>query len=189
MPFPAFLDTCALYGATLTDTLLRIAEQDAFRPMWSPDVLEELRHNLNKIPGLAEGAADRRIRAMTEAFPEAMVEGYEPLIAGMTCDPKDRHVLAAAVHSDSQVLVTFNLGDFPKSSVAGFDITVVHPDDFLLDQIDLHPGKVGRALLRQMNEATRPALTMPELLGRLTRAGVPKFVSEVRRHEFTRPLD
>ena len=39
MPFPAFLDTCALYGATLTDTLLRIAEQDAFRPMRSPDVL------------------------------------------------------------------------------------------------------------------------------------------------------
>ena len=130
MPFPAFLDTCALYGAALTDTLLRIAEQDAFRPMWSPDVLEELRRNLNKIPGLAERAADRRIRAMTEAFPEAMVEGYEPLIAGMTCDPKDRHVLAAAVHSDSQVLVTFNVDDFPESSVAGFDIAVVHPDDF-----------------------------------------------------------
>lgn len=107
----------------------------------------------------------------------------------MSCDPKDRHVLAAAVHSDSQVLVTFNLDDFPETSVAGFDITVVHPDDFLLDQIDLHPGKVGRALLRQMNEATHPALTMPELLGMLTRAGVPKFVSEVRRHEFTRPLD
>ena len=98
-------------------------------------------------------------------------------------------MLAAAAHSDSQVLVTFNLDDFPESSVAGFDLAVVHPDDFLLDQIDLHPGKVGRALLRQMNEATRPALTMAELLGMLTRAGVPKFVSEVRRHEFTRPLD
>ena len=140
MAFPAFLDTCVLYGATLTDTLLRIAEQDAFRPQWSSDVLEELHANLDAIPGLAPGAAERRIRAMVEAFPEAMVEGYEPLIAGMTCDPKDRHVLAAAVHSDSQVLMTFNIDDFPEDSVAGFDITVVHPDDFLLDQIDLYPG-------------------------------------------------
>lgn len=189
MAFPAFLDTCVLYGATLTDTLLRIAEEDAFSPLWSPDVLDELRRNLEAIPRLAAGAADRRIRAMAQAFPEAMVEGYEPLMPGMTCDPKDRHVLAAAVHSDSQVLVTFNVDDFPKSSVAGFDMTVVHPDDFLLDQIDLHPGKVGRAIVRQLTEATRPSLTMSELLGILTRAGVPKFVSEIRRHEFTKPLD
>lgn len=189
MAFPAFLDTCVLYGATLTDTILRIAEQDAFRPQWSSDVLEELRRNLNEIPDLGPGAADRRIAAMVEAFPEAMVEGYEPLVAGMTCDPKDRHVLAAAVHSDSQVLVTFNLGDFPEDSVAGFDIAVVHPDDFLLDQIDLHPGKVGRAILGQVTESSRPALTIPELLGALSRSGVPNFVSEVQRHKFGRATD
>lgn len=189
MASPAFLDTCVLYGATLADNFLRIAEEDAFSPLWSRDVLDEFRRNLDEIPHLKAGAADRRILAMTKAFPEALVEGYEPLVTGMTCDPKDRHVLAAAVHSESQVLVTFNLDDFPEDSVAGFDITVVHPDDFLLDQIDLHPGKVGRAIVRQMTESSRPALTMSELLGSLTRAGVPNFVSEVRRHEFTRPLD
>ena len=32
MAFPAFLDTNVLYGATLCDTMLRIAEQGAFRP-------------------------------------------------------------------------------------------------------------------------------------------------------------
>lgn len=189
MAFPAFLDTCVLYGATLNDTLLRIAEEDAFRPLRSGDVLDELCRNLTEIPTLRAGAAERRIRAMMEAFPEAMVEGHEPLIAGMTCDPKDRHVLAAAVHSDSQVLVTFNLADFPDGSVSSFGVAVVHPDDFLLDQLDLHPGKVGRAILRQLAEATRPQLTMSELLGALTRAGVPKFVSAVRRHEFTQPLE
>lgn len=108
MAFPAFLDTCVLYGANLNDTLLRIAEEDAFSPQWSPDVVEELCRNLSMIPNLPAGAADRRVKAMTDAFPEAMVEGYEPLIPIMTCDPKDRHVLAAAVHSDSQVLGGFN---------------------------------------------------------------------------------
>lgn len=80
MAFPAFLDTCVLYGANLNDTLLRIAEEDAFSPQWSPDVVEEFRRNLSMIPNLPAGAADRRVKAMTDAFPEAMVEGYEPLI-------------------------------------------------------------------------------------------------------------
>lgn len=63
MAFPAFLDTCVLYGANLNDTLLRIAEEDAFSPQWSPDVVEELRRNLSMIPNLPAGAADRRVKA------------------------------------------------------------------------------------------------------------------------------
>ena len=46
MPFPAFLDTCVRYPAYLCDTLLRLAEATAYRPLWSPDVLTELRRNL-----------------------------------------------------------------------------------------------------------------------------------------------
>jgi hypothetical protein len=36
------------------------------------------------------------------------------------------------------VLVTFNIGDFPDTSTPGDDITVFHPGDFLLDQLDLY---------------------------------------------------
>lgn len=43
---------------------------------------------------------------MEKYFPEAMVTGYEPLIAGMQNDTKDRHVVAAAVkagaHGDAR---------------------------------------------------------------------------------------
>jgi predicted nucleic acid-binding protein len=46
----------------------------------------------------------------------------------MTCDQKDRHVLAAAVRANAEVLVTFNIKDFPPDSVRDFDIQVVHPD-------------------------------------------------------------
>ena len=48
---------------------------------------------------------------MQRAFPAAEVKGYEDLIAKMTNDPKDRHVLAAAVKSGARQLVTFNLKD------------------------------------------------------------------------------
>ena len=62
--------------------------------------------------GLAEDAVKYRIGEMRRTFPDAEVRGYENIVETMTCDPKDRHVLAAAVRSDAAVLVTFNIGDF-----------------------------------------------------------------------------
>lgn len=102
----------------------------------------------------------------------------------MTCDNKDRHVLAAAVAGRAEVIVTFNTKDFPAESLQPHDVQVVMPDAFLLDQLDLYPARVGRALVRQQTEAQRPPLTMGQLLGRLARAGAPQFADEARRHEF-----
>lgn len=184
MAFPALLDTNVLFSATLNDTLLRLAEEEVFRPLWSFSILEELREVLVSEAGLTRSRADRRIDHMRAAFPMAEVTDYESIVGSMTCDAKDRHVLAAAVRGGAQVLVTFNLRDFPASATAPHDIAVVSPDSFLLDQVDLFPAQVGRALVAQMTEASRPPLTMGELLGRLSRAGVPGFAEEARRHEF-----
>lgn len=74
--------------------------------------------------------------------------------------------------------------DFPPESTAPHKIAVVTPDAFLLDQLDLHPLMVQRALVRQVTEANRPPLTMGQLLSSLARAGVTTFAEEVRRHEF-----
>lgn len=181
MSFPAFLDTCAVYGVTVTDVLLRLADEGAFRPLWSEEVLEELRRNLVK-NGVDPMAVGRRIAAMTEHFPDAMVEGYGSLVEGMTCHPKDRHVLAAAARANAEVLVTFNVKDFPPLSVAGLDIEVVHPDAFLLDQLDLYPGKTMRVLQSMVEIYDSPPLNMSDLLRILSSAGVPEFADEARRH-------
>jgi len=113
------------------------------------------------------------------SFPDAMVEGYEDLIDGMSCDPKDRHILAAAVRANAELLVTFDVNDFPDESTSAFDIVVVHPDDFMLDQLDLFPGLTIRCL-RQLTDAyDAPSVSMDELLQWLTNAGLPKFTQEV----------
>jgi hypothetical protein len=71
---------------------------------------------------------------MRLAFPDAEVTGYESLIGSMANDEKDRHVLAATVRADAEILVTFNLRDFAEQALKPFDIAAVHPDEFLLNQ-------------------------------------------------------
>ncbi len=142
--------------------------------------MAELGRNLVEA-GHAERLVDRRIGTMTAVFPDALVDGYEQLIDGMTCDPKDRHVLAAAVRANAEVLVTFNLRDFPAASAVPYEIEVVHPDSFLLDQLDLHPRLTLDTLHRLVDIDDSPPVTMDDLLEMLVRSGVPRFVEEVRR--------
>jgi hypothetical protein len=40
--FPAFLDACVLVPIKLTDLLLRLAEANTYRLLWSAEVLDEV---------------------------------------------------------------------------------------------------------------------------------------------------
>lgn len=179
MSFPAFFDTNVLSGALLNDFILELADRGLFRPLWSKDVLAELSKNLVK-NGEVPTFVDKRITTMERYFTDAMVTGYDDLVATMTNDEKDRHVLAAAVRGGAEVLVTFNTKDFPAQSVEPFHLEVVHPDDFLLDQLDLYRAPTLRAMVELTEGYDSPAMIIDDFLLALTRAGVPKFVAEAR---------
>lgn len=179
--FPALFDTNVLFGFHLNDIILAMAERGLFRPLWSEQILTELLDNLIE-HGLPPAKAQKRIDAMSHAFPDATVHGYEDLIANMTNDPKDRHVLAAGIRANCEVLVTFDLSDFPDESVAAYDIEIVHPDKFLLDQLDLYPGPTVAVLRQLLADYSTPTLEMEDLLVRVADAGAPEFASAVRRY-------
>ena len=180
MPFAVVLDTCVVYPAHLRDTLLRLAERGLYRALWSPDIIEELHRNLVEA-GIDVRLVDNLVAEMGGAFPDAEVTGYCSLLEGLTCDPKDRHVLAAAVRANASGIVTFNLDDFRAASVEPFEIEVIHPDTFLLDQLDLAPVEVIDELARQAAANRREPKTLPSILDALAKAGVPSFADEVRR--------
>lgn len=115
MPFSGFLDACVLYPSALRDTLLRVAERDLYRPLWSERVLAETRTVMIR-KGMPAERADYSLRCMGVAFEDSIVTGWEDLESSMRNHPKDRHVLAAAVRGHADVLVTFNLRDFPDTA-------------------------------------------------------------------------
>jgi predicted nucleic acid-binding protein len=136
--YSAVIDTCALVPISLCNLLLRLAEHPSFfAPRWSPDILAELKHVLQKRRALSEEKALKRIGYMCSAFPEANVVGYEGLIRSMRNHEKDRHVLAAAVKCKADAIITFNVKDFPSDSVEDYEIQVLTPDEFLVHQFHL----------------------------------------------------
>lgn len=121
------LDACVLVPQRLCSRLLTFAEEGLFAPRWSERILSETERALTKKLGVSKDRADRRIAAMSTAFPEASVYGFEALEDGLTCHPKDRHVLAAAIAAGAETLVTINLKDFPDESCSPHDITAKDP--------------------------------------------------------------
>lgn len=172
----AVLDACSLVPIRLTNTLLWLAEAGVFEVLWSEAILDEVQRNLPKL-GVSEQRAARRVATMREAFgAAALVDEYEHLIPEMTCDAKDRHVLAAAVHGGANTLVTFNLKDFPATSTAGYDIDVVHPDVFLTRLLAEQSDDVIAALHRGTADLNNPTQTVAEFLASLT-ATLPIFAN------------
>jgi len=179
--FRVLFDTCVLFKPLLCDTVLCIAEEEMFQPLWSEDILDELRRNLLR-HGVGKAGVDHRIEQMAVHFPGAMVSGYRSLIGGMTNHPKDRHVLAAAVRGRADVIVTENTRDFPGAAVAPYDLEVVDQDSFLLDQLDLDRSAVRRALDRQVSRYRREPRTVESLLEALGSPGngCPTFADALR---------
>lgn len=177
MPFSAVLDANVLYPFSLRDTLLRLAELELYTALWSERILDEMHRNLVE-HRLTDAQAASIEAAMRAAFEEAAVDPaeIERLEPAMTNDPKDRHVLAAA---DSELIVTFNLADFPPDACEPVGVEAIHPDEFLLDLHDLAPEAV-RAALEQQAADLHPAWPLEQLRDALATAGVPRFAQTVR---------
>lgn len=183
MAFGAVLDADVLFRMPLCDTLLRLAELELFDPYWSERILDEMARNLVATGRATEEAAWRRARLMGEAFEAAEVSAaaIARLEPAMTNDPKDRHVLAAAVASPAQVVVTLNRKHFPEDACDPFGIEARHPDDFLMSLHDLAPDAVRDAIERQAAALTNPPMTVAEVLDCLAGAA-PTFVETLRGH-------
>src|SRR5438552_3341726 len=114
----ATLDACVLVRSSVRDMLLRCDRADMYRCRWSEEILTEVARHLRE-EGSQPGFTERLLQAMRRAIRTAMVEDvYQALAPLMTNHPKDRHVLAAAVFSQSEYIVTDNLRDFPPASLA-----------------------------------------------------------------------
>lgn len=177
----AVLDANVLYPAPLRDFLLRLAQTDVFTPKWSGLIQEEWIRNLliNRVD-LKKSQLNKTRHAMDSAFPEANVVGFKNLIPALTLpDADDRHVLAAAIKSEADMIVTFNKKDFPPKSMQPYSIRIADPDEFVMQLTRAHFPDVLQAFLIQVNALKNPPQTTAQLLVTLENCGLKESAAAI----------
>lgn len=182
--FTALYDACVLYPAPLRDVLLELALTDLFRAKWSHMIHDEWIRNLLAVrPDLTPAQAQRTRQLMDSHVRDCLVENFEALIPSLTLpDPDDRHVFAAAIRGRADVIVTYNLKDFPEKELSKYGITAQHPDEFLTHVLDLAPGVVCGALRTVRARLTNPTRNVAIYLQTLEEQALTQFVADIRQY-------
>ena len=180
--YTALLDASVLYPAPVRDLLLSLAVADLFTAKWTTDIEREWLENLlaNR-PDLTRAQLERTCALMSKAIPDSMIEDYKRLIPTLNLpDEKDRHVLAAAIRCNADAIVTTNLKDFPQETLDTHGIEVLHPDDFVMNQIELSEPDALRAIKAMRLRLKNPAQTAIELISTIERCQMPLTASCLR---------
>jgi hypothetical protein len=181
--FTVVYDACVLYPAPLRSLLMYLALTDLFRAKWTDAIHEEWMRNVRKdYPDITQAQAARIRDLMNAHVRDCLVTDYEDLIGALTLpDPDDRHVLAAAIRAGAGVIVTSNLADFPKETLAKYGIEAQHPDEFIMYLLDQAPNLVCSAAKKQRESLKNPTLTVEQYLESLKRQGLAQTVSALRQ--------
>ena len=164
-------DACVLYSAPLRDLWMWLATTTSlFEPRWSAEIHREwMSHVLANRPDLSAERIERTRMLMDTKVEDCLVTGYEGLIDGLTLpDPDDRHVLAAAIHAQATLILTFNLRDFPDDILAPYGIQAQHPDEFLCILLEGDPESVCAAAEEHRQALKSPPKTREQYLETLT---------------------
>ncbi|MGI0483311.1 PIN domain-containing protein [Geminocystis sp. CENA526] len=159
-------DACVLYPAPLRDLLMWLAMTDLFQAKWTDKIHEEwMRNVLKNRPDLTLAQLDRTKQLMNRHVKDALVTGYEYLMPCLNLpDSNDIHVLATAIHAKANLIITFNIKDFPISILTNYQICAIYPDEFILELMDINETKVIGAINQQRITLKNPPLSLEEYL-------------------------
>lgn len=160
----AVLDANVLYPFQLRNFLLHLAAADAFEPLWSDLIIDEVRRNLLE-KALTEEQWTRLDGRMRASFPEAWGHGFEGRIESLDLpDQDDRHVLALAVHYEADVIVTWNTKDFPKARLKRHGLEPLRPPTFIEQMWRASADAVFHAAERHRLSLSKSMLSPEEYL-------------------------
>lgn len=182
-PEVVLLDANVLYPAPLRDLLLQLSFAGLYQARWSIEIEAEWTRNLIAArPELAE-RIERTQAVMRRALPDALVTNYTHLTPTLALpDPSDRHVLAAAIVTSAEVIVTFNGRDFPDAALSPYGVTAQHPDAFLHGLATERPSEVLAGARECLIRLVRPPVTASDYGAALRRLGLAETAAFLSNH-------
>jgi predicted nucleic acid-binding protein len=176
----AVIDSCVIFGMPLCDTLLRTAEQNLYQIVLSRKILEDATRNMVIKGRLKPEREQYYQQQILNAFLDCFVEAPPKLTELMTNATSDRHVTATAIASNANYIVTFNLKDFPSTSLVKYDLEAIHPDQFLGLLCDRWgEERLYQLICQQSNALQNPPISPELLLNKLARQQCDRFRSRL----------
>lgn len=184
--FVVLADANILYSRTLRDYFLYAADAGALEIHWSQQILDEMSRNLRDKLGLRGADTTRLKLLMNEYIEYALIDVQSEDLAtveGVEMDDKDRHVLAAALSAEADILLTENARHFPREWMADHDIELLTPGEFLTRLARLFPDKVRAAHESTVRNSTKSATevlaTLEAIVGKCAADTVRRLVTRI----------
>jgi hypothetical protein len=180
----AIIDACVLYSAPVRDLVVRLAQAGLLQARWTDEIHEEwIRNVLKNNPHLDRARLERTRSLMDAAVRDCLVIGYADLIESLTLpDADDRHVLAAALRAGANVILTFNLSDFPQATLVPHGVEARHPDHLFAELLDADTDGFCAAVRLQRQGLKNPPVSVEALLLKLETVGLPQTAADLRQH-------
>lgn len=182
--FTVLVDANVFFGARLRSLVLTLAQTKMFRARWTERIHDEWMRSVATKHDLPIEKLAKTKALMDAAVLNCLVSGYEPLEASFDLpDADDRHVLAAAVKTRADLILTFNQKDFPATVLAPLGLATQHPDDFMQDMFGISAEMFIDAVTEDFRHYLAPPLSFDEYVASLARAGIPEtatLIGELR---------
>lgn len=168
---------------------MRLAVSGLVRAHWSNQIHEEWMLNVvGNYSDISREDVEYTRSQMDRALPDAQVTGHKHLIEDLSLpDPDDNHVLAAAIHAETDYIITFNLEDnledFPDAKLRTHGVKAIHPDVLMSMLMSSSKEKLLKVVKRHRTSLRKPPLDREEYLEVLKATGLEKTVEKLEAHQ------
>jgi hypothetical protein len=175
------LDANILYSRLLRELFMELHLRGLIHARWTDDIHDEwIRSVLSDYPDINPTVLKKTRELMNLHAEGSLVTDYQDYIQKLLLpDPNDRHILAAAISGEIPTILTFNINDFPATSLSEFDIEAKHPDVLLFQLFEAHPHDTIKILKYVRNRMKNPLLDQKEFTSRLSKAGLTSFADRL----------
>jgi predicted nucleic acid-binding protein len=172
----AALDADVLVPILSCDFLLTAYDLGLYEPVVSTMAVVEVERNLiADFPQLDPVSVRRRVGQMRRALEDHLVDPGSLDIPD-SINPKDRHVIAAALAGEASVVVTNDRRLRTETTTADVGLVAMSADDFALHLWELMPNDVNEVIRTLVAKRTKRRVTAEELMEAL-RAPFPTMAA------------
>lgn len=181
--YTAVLDACVLFPPAVADALISLHVAGLYTARWTDRIDAEWINAAVRDHDLSREKLEYRRDAMRNAVPdwEVPLAAYETLITGRDLpDPDDEHVIAAAFAGHADCIVTSNLKHFPDKVLSPLGLEAIHPDDFIVYQLDLDLYPALAAFKNMRARLRNPAITAEGFIAAIERNQLANTAARLR---------